>query len=230
MMMRRALPVLVVAALAACSVTQRAPESALEQTPASGFLSDYSQLKPGTEDQALLVYINPQAKWNQYRAIMLEPVTFISASGANVTPEDQQTLSSYYYNALKEQLSKQLPITNSPGANVMIVRAALTDATKATPGLRTISVVIPQARLLNSAKNLATDSYAFVGAAQSELEVKDAATGERLAAAVDRRSGGLSMKNASVWEWGDAENAMDHWAERSAQRLGALRSGAITSS
>lgn len=107
----------------------------------------------------------------------------------------------------------------------MTVRVALSDATTATPVLRTISVVIPQARLLGSIKNLATGSYAFVGSAQSEAEILDSLSSERLAAAVDQRSGGLSIKNAGVWEWGDAEHAMDFWAQRMDERLTELHNG-----
>jgi hypothetical protein len=227
-MMRKLLPAAILAVLAACSVTERAPESSLQANPVSGFLGDYSQLKPGTKDEALLIYIDPQVNWNQYTGIFVEPVTFISEAGEHVSPEEQKTLSSYYYNVLKEHLSKVLPIVERPGPNVIIIRAALTDVTSATPGLRTVSVVIPQARLLSAAKNLATDSYAFVGSAQSEVEASDATSGRRLAAAVDRRSGGLSVKNAGVWEWGDAEHAMDYWAQRAAERLAKLRSGAVS--
>jgi hypothetical protein len=226
-MMRLIAALGVVALTAACSVTEQAKPSALETTPTSGFLGDYSQLKPGGKDRALLVYVDPSARWREYKAVFVQPVQFWG--GAKVEPEQQQNLSNYYYNKIREHVSTQLPLADTPGPGVLEVRAALTDTTTATPVLRTVSVVVPQARLLNSVKNLATGSYAFVGVAQSEMEVRDGGTGRRLAAAVDRRSGGLSIRNADVWEWGDAENAMDYWSERVAQRLGELRSGAMTS-
>jgi hypothetical protein len=156
---------------------------------------------------------------------MIEPVTFWGDASSNVSVEDQQKLSSYYYNKLNEDLSQKFQIVDRAGPGVMTLRVALTDPTAATPVLRSVSVVIPQARLLNSVGNLATGSYAFVGSAQSEGEVVDSQTGERLAAAVDKRSGGLSIKNANVWEWGDAENAMDYWAQRTADRLSVFQSG-----
>ena len=134
-------------------------------------------------------------------------------------------LANYYRNKLEEDLSKNFAIVNQPGPKVMKLRVALTDATTATPVLRTISVVLPQARILSGAKNLATGTYAFVGSARSEGEVLDSVTGVRLAAAVDQRSGGLSIKNANVWEWGDAEKAMDYWAQRMAERLTQLHNG-----
>ena len=221
--MRRMLPaVMMMMALAACSVTEQAKPDTVQQT---GFLKNYSQLQPGAKDQALLVYFNPDARWSQYTKVMIEPVTFWGDASSNVSVEDQQKLSSYYYNKLNEDLSQKFQIVDRAGPGVMTLRVALTDPTAATPVLRSVSVVIPQARLLNSVANLATGSYAFVGSAQSEGEVVDSQTGERLAAAVDKRSGGLSIKNANVWQWGDAENAMDYWAQRTADRLSTFQSG-----
>jgi hypothetical protein len=228
--MERLHPLLIMFALTACPVTTEQPLSEVEKAPRSGFLTDYSLLQPGKEGQAALRYVNPNAKWNSYTGIYIEPVVFLSDAETHVDPQDQQTLSSYYYNALKTHLSQVLPIVDRPGPNVLVVRAALSNVTSATPGLRTISVVIPQARLLNAAQSLATDSYAFVGSARSEAEVKDGGTGTILAEAVDGRSGGMSIKNAGVWEWGDAEHAMDYWAELAAKRLGEFRSGTPTTS
>jgi hypothetical protein len=188
-------------------------------------LSDYSLLEPGKEGQPQLRYVDPHVNWNAYTAIFIEPVVFISDSKSQVDPKDQQVLSSYYYNALKMHLSTVLPIVEQPGPNVLVVRAALTNVESATPGLRTISVVIPQARLLNAAQSLATDSYAFVGSARSEAEIKDGGTGQTLAEAVDGRAGGMNIKAAGVWKWGDAENVMDYWAELAAKRLNEFRSG-----
>jgi hypothetical protein len=216
------LPAVMMMALAACSVTEQAKPDTVQQT---GFLKNASQLRPGTKDQALLVYIDPDARWSQYTKVMIEPVTFWGDASSNVSVQDQQQLCSYYYNKLNEDLSQKFQIVDRAGPGVMILRVALTDPTAATPVLRSVSVVIPQARLLNSVANLATGSYAFVGSAQSEGEVVDSQTGGRLAAAIDKRSGGLSIKNANVWQWGDAENAMDYWAQRTADRLSTFQSG-----
>ena len=220
--MERVLSALLTMALAACAVTEQDKTDTVQQT---GFLKNYSQLQPGTKDQALLVYIDPNARWSQYTKVLIEPVTFWGDSSSKVSVQDQQQLCSYYYNKLKEDLAKKFQLVNRPGPGVMTVRVALTDPTTATPVLRSVSVVVPQARLLNSVTNLATGSYAFVGSAQSEAEIVDSQTGERLAAAVDKRSGGLSIKNADVWQWGDAQNAMDHWAQQMADRLSTFQSG-----
>jgi hypothetical protein len=231
--MTRAYAALFVIALASCSVTEKETPASLDvsgsTTGGSGFLSPetYAKLHPGTKDQLGLVYFNPDAKWAQYSKVYIAPVTVGLGPNDNVSEQDQQMLASYYYHALEMNLSKTFTVVNQPGPGVMAVRVALTNATTATPVLRTISVVIPQARVLNAVGNLATGSYAFVGSAQSEGEVTDSMTHQVLAAAVDKRSGGLSIKNADVWQWGDAENAMDFWAQRTATRLRELHTGAM---
>ena len=221
--MKRVLVALLMIGLAGCSVTQQSKPNTVVQ---SGFLGDYSQLQAGTKDQMLLRYVNPNVNWKQYNSIIIEPVQVWDSPNTQVSPQNEQMLSSYYYNVLKQDLSKNFKIVHEPGPGVMTLRVALTNPTTATPVLRTVSVVVPQARILNSVYNLADGSYAFVGAAQSEGEILDSVTRERLAAAVDRRSGGLSVKNADVWQWGDAENAMDFWAQRLATRLNELHTGA----
>src|SRR5260221_7642291 len=158
--MRRMLPaVMMMMALAACSVTEQAKPDTVQQT---GFLKNASQLRPGAKDQALLVYFNPNARWTQYTKVMIEPVTFWGDASSNVSVQDQQQLCSYYYNKLNEDVSQKFQIVDSAGPGVMTLRVALTDPTAATPVLRSVSVVIPKARLLNSVGNLATGSNAFV--------------------------------------------------------------------
>jgi len=101
----------------------------------------------------------------------------------------------------------------------MTLHVALMDATTATPGLRTISVVVPQARILNAAQSLATDSYAFVGSAEAEMKMTDSVSGELLGEAVDKQAGGMGLKGAASFQWGDAQNAMDYWAQKIPARI-----------
>ena len=97
--------------------------------------------------------------------------------------------------------------------------AALSDASAATPGLRTISVVVPQAHALNLIKYGLTGTYAFVGSATGEAKLTDSMSGQLLAAWADQRFGTAAVKNVTVWQWGDAENAINYWANALDQRL-----------
>jgi len=186
----------------------------------TGFLgADASRLAPGPEGGAALVWINPDAQWAGYTKLQLMPVEFWAAADSKVSTADQATLTEYFYNALQTNLSKSFTLVDQPGPGVMTLRVALMDATTAVPGLRTISVIVPQARVLNLAQSMATDSYAFVGSAEAEMKLTDSVTGTLLAEAVDQRAGGMGLKSAASFEWGDAQNGMDYWAQKIPNRI-----------
>jgi hypothetical protein len=186
----------------------------------SGFFGqDASLLQPGTGSQAAMVYSNPNVQWSQYNKILLQPVEFWDDPSTSVSASDQQMLGEYFYNKLKEDLSKSFTMVDEPGPGILVLRIAIVNATSATPGLRTVSVIVPQARVLNGIQSLATGSYAFAGSAEAEMKATDGLTNEFLAGAVDKRSGGMAISQAATWQWGDAKAAMDYWAERIATRL-----------
>jgi len=192
-----------------------------ENTAASGFFGkDLSLLQPGKEGQVAMVYMNPSAQWSQYNKILLEPVEFWDSADSSVSPSDQHMLTGYFYNKLKEDLQKNnFTLVDEGGPGVLVIQIALTNASAATPGLRSVSVVIPQLRIINAAQSLATGSYAFVGSAEAEMKATDSVTGQFLAGAIDKRAGGIAISTAAQWQWGDAENAMDYWAEKITTRL-----------
>lgn len=221
-----AVPVLLAGMLSACAQTVAEQPASVQQmqsgqaSAASGFFgSDVSLLQPGKEGQVAMVYINPAAQWSQYNKIMLEPVEFWDDPNSSVSPTDQHMLTAYFANQLKETLQKNFTLVDQGGPGVMVLQVALVNASAATPGLRTVSVVIPQLRVINGLQSLATGSYAFVGSAEAEMKATDATTGQLLAGAIDKRSGGMAMSSAAQWQWGDAENAMNYWAERINSRL-----------
>ncbi|MBI3798501.1 MAG: DUF3313 domain-containing protein [Deltaproteobacteria bacterium] len=210
----------------ACSATQQVK---VTQTDLKcGFLgSACDRLTPGAEGQAALRYLNPNANWTQYNKIILDPVTYWGSDTTKISAADQQTLVNYFDQVLHEDLGKKFQIVDQPGPGVMRLQVALTDAEAATPGLRSISIIIPQARTLNTLKYLATGTYAFIGAAQAEMKLIDSVSGQVLAEAVDRRVGGGAISAAAQWQWGDAENAMKAWATQLTDRLSTWTSGAV---
>ena len=193
----------------------------------TGFLGpDASKLAPGPKGGAALVWVNPSAQWSSYNKILIEPVQFWAAADSKVSTSDQQVLTTYFYNALKTNIPQQgFTLADQAGPGVIRLQVALMDATTVVPGLRTISVVVPQARVLNMAQSLATDSYAFVGSAEAEMKATDAVSGDLLAEAVDQRAGGMGLKSAASFQWGDAQNAMDYWAKTIPERMHQLQTG-----
>ena len=216
-----------------CSTTVESKPAAAEAMGSGGpppsavsaFLGpDASKLAAGPKGGAALVWVNSNARWANYNKVLLAPVEFWAADDSKVSTADQQVLTEYFYNTLKTTLQKNFTVVDQPGPGVVKLQVALMDATTAVPGLRTISVVVPQVRVLNLAQSLATNSYAFVGSAEAEMKATDSVTGELLAEAIDKRAGGMGIKGAASFQWGDAQNAMDYWAERIPQRLTELKS------
>jgi hypothetical protein len=219
------------ALLAGCSQTAAPAPSIMQrvqgETPAppppTGFLgNDYSLMTPpaeGSDQQAMLRYLNPNVNWSSYNKIMVAPVTYWASDDSKVSAADQQALCDYAYNTTVKELGKNFVLTDQPGPGVMKLSLALTDATSAVPVLRSISVVVPQARVLSAIKMVATGTYAFVGSAEGAAKLNDSVTGQLLAAWADKRVGGTSVKNVDVWQWGDAENAIDYWANGLDQKL-----------
>ncbi|MBV8452085.1 MAG: DUF3313 domain-containing protein [Deltaproteobacteria bacterium] len=229
--------VLVGAMITGCAKTVE-EQSAVVQQAQSGsnaaiagfFGNDLSLLQPGQPGQAAMIYLNPNAQWQQYNKIIIEPVQFWDDPDTKVSPSDQHVLTSYFYNQLQQELQKNFTIVNEGGPGTLQLQVALVNTKAATPGLRTVSVIVPQARIINLGQSLATGSYAFAGSAEAEMKLTDSSTGQLLAGAIDQRSGGMAISTAAQWQWGDAENAMNYWATKISSRLLQLQGRAPTPS
>lgn len=211
-----------------CAVTQQASVSGENYCPFLG-ASLCAKLTPGTSGQIDLRYVNPNVQWTQYKKVLIEPVTFWAGENTTISAADQRILTNFLYQALEAQLGQKFQVVDKPGPGVMVVQTALLDATTATPGLRSISVVEPHVRAIATLKYLATGTYPFVGSASAEGKVTDSLTGQVLAAGVSKRVGGGSVKAADQWELGDAENALTYWAQLMATQLSSWASGTTAS-
>jgi len=189
----------------------------------SGFLGDYSQLRKGEKGEALLVYVDPQADFGKYTKMMIEPVTiWRDADTGTIPPAEAQSLADDLDDALRITLDDEYRIVEQPGADVLRLRVAITEAegswhvedlvgTKLDPELR---AAMP--------KQPSDETRGFVGKAGIEGEVLDAASGVRLAAAVDRRAGARRLR-PDKGTWDDVQDAFRYWAERLRARLAELR-------
>ena len=204
--------------ISGCATTRESGE-----VEKSGFLQDYSQLHQGKGDEAQLIYVNPNADWKKYDAVMIDSVTlWKSSETSKISEEDAQRLTDRLYAALHNQLSRDFRIVEEPGAGVMRLRAAITEAKGANVAGNAVTTVVPQLRLLTTAGGMATDSAMFAGSAAVEAEITDSITNERLAAAVDERVGTKTIRGG-FGEWSHAERAFAYWAERLRARLVQLR-------
>jgi hypothetical protein len=211
-----ALLVVVVLAAAGCTATRErrgAPEE-------SGFLHGYSQLQKNPDYPASLIYFKPGVYWANYDSVQLESAGLWGNESTKLSEEDRQMLTDTLYKSLYDELSKYFKVTSKPGPNALRLRVAMTQEKGAKVGLRTITTVVPQMRLLGSAVGLAADTATTVGSATVEIEALDPATNQQVAAAVDSRAGTKVLFAKRAYQtWGDVEAACQYWSKRIAFQL-----------
>jgi hypothetical protein len=203
-----------------CSQTHQARKVA----DASGFLGDYSLLEEGKKGEAQLRYINPAVNFAVYDKILIDPVEVWIGKDSKIPREELQNLASHLQYKIIDKLKEDYVIVNTGGPGVMRISAALTEAKKSKVGLDIVTTIVPQAHLMSGVKRLATGAGSFVGEASVECKVTDSNSGEILASAMDRRTGGKALKG-STDAWNDVEQAIEYWAEKMRQRLQELSSG-----
>jgi len=211
------------AALAGCS---KGPKPALESKPAlkrlqpgkefSGFLQDYSKLKPNTTlgDDAL-TYVSPDKmkSLHRYVAIIVDPVEVYVATDAeaSLVPErGREAVAKYFEHALVNAVSDAFPVIEYPGPLVLRLRSAIV-------GIDLGGKVAPLDQPGMTTKPL--ERAIVLEKVGVEMELVDSETGERIAAAVDKATLGagadVGTENFSRLDrFNEAKLAFDQWAER----------------
>lgn len=220
--LRLAMALFSIGLLAACAGTREVRSKPAE----SGFLSDYTKLRPGGDDQAQLVYIEPGLSLVDYRAVQVVPVKLYAGGKdsdlAKLSHQDQQMLADRFQTALFNAMSKDWGMAQQAGPRVLVVRAALTDAAGSNVPLDIVATVLPPVGLLGMAVGLGADTALTVGRARAEVEVLDGGSGQQLMAAVDERVGTRGIEGVTD-QWSDVQMAFDGWAERVRRRLSEVR-------
>ena len=190
----------------------------------SGFLSDYAQLNEGSGDEAQLLYINPQTDFAAYNKILMDPVKIYSSEDnklEELSEEDRLRVLNYLDATIREQLKSDYTFVKEQGPGVIRLRIAITEAQGSQVVLDTMSSIIPIGMALGLIKKVATGTNLSVGEAGIEMELQDSQTGQRLAAAVDKRAG--RKYTGKFDKYHTVEDAFDHWAERLQKKLAELR-------
>lgn len=184
---------------------------AAQRARRTGFLSDYSKLKPYSD--VSYRHIPSQATIRRYSKFIIDPVVIHFHTGSKaieerskgkITEQDITDLKNYMHDAIVDAISDRYGIAYRPGPGVVRVRIAVTDLKKAN----VLMNIHPGSKLFGSG----------LGGASLEAEWIDSQTGEQIAALVESQLGDrLSLDGLS--EWGDAKAIMDSWAKRFRLRL-----------
>jgi hypothetical protein len=213
---------LMIAMAVGCSKPQPTEGGALppvKKIPAgaqfSGFLKDYSQLKPNNAlDGDMLTYVSADAKKNlrSYFAIVVDPIEVYVATDADekkVNEDSRKALTSYFQHALTNAVSDAFPMVDKPGPLTLRLRVALVGVD--VGGKVAAGAVGADSKPLENALN--------IGKLGVEMELVDSQSGDRIAAAVDRTNLGAGAEVGAVnfsreEKFAAAKDAFDEWAGR----------------
>ena len=219
------LALIVPLALAACA--QRGVQK-IKDVEFSGFLGDYSQLRPGGKERASYYYIKPNLNLAKYDKILLDPPVIFRGKESQtrgISPQDTQRLLNNFHKLLYASLSKDYQIVQVPGPSTMRFQAAITKVKESDVGLDAVSSVVPPLHGITALVGYATGKPVFQGEAIIEAKITDSATRELLAAGVDSRVGGKKLSASTFNSWGDVNQIMEFWAKGIAYRLCKERGG-----
>lgn len=163
------------------------------ELPTTGFLSDYSGLKPISKTSYR--YINPKYDLGKYAAFIIDPVEvrFSDSTRADVAGwDDLEKLRAYMHRTLTDTLIPRYRATaKRPGPGVARIRIALTNIQRSAPfKLASVSM---------------------------EAELLDSRTDEKIAALIESQEKGVAFRGYEPWS--GAKAAMDDWAKRLYNRL-----------
>lgn len=176
----------------------------------SGFMKDYSKLKPNPKmDETIVTYVNEDLKKNLhgYIAMIVDPTELYVASDADpatISTPNAQRAALYFQSVLIGAVQDAFPVVQQPGPLVLRLRSAIV-------GVDTGSeVAASEGQPATKAVNI---SKAIV-----EIELVDSVTGEVIAAALDKESPGEGEMAAGSMtrdeKFAAAKVAMDAWASR----------------
>ena len=162
-----------------------------------------TELNPDPEDVSLLWWEKPGFNWHKYSKIMLDPVNIqINENKVkhNFDPEELEGLRRDITDAFIENLKPEYQVVNTPGTDVLRIRAAIIN-------------IDPSSPTLNLVTTLALFMPLDLGGATIAVEFLDSTNGERLAAMVDCKSGTPFQLMDGFKKFGHARAAFEQWAQ-----------------
>ena len=180
----------------------------------SGFLKDYSTLKPNPNlDGNALTFVRTDAQNNLHRyiAVIVDPVQVYLASDADESklPDKVRGVGArYFHRSLVSAVSSAFPVVDQPGPLVLRLRSALVGVD--------VGGEIPAADK-PSDPNEAIDRAVNIGKVGVEMELVDSNTGAQIAAMIDHQNLGAGAEIGAVHfspyeKWRAAQEAFDGWA------------------
>lgn len=195
--------------LAGCSSSTTKPEQY------SGFLPDYSVLKPATSASGAPVmrWVQPGLDLNKYSSVYVEKPQFYPKPKPTdqVNQKTLDDVSNYLQQAMQRELAGRMRVVNQPDADTLVIRSAITAVDVSAEGLKfyeviPIALVVAAASTAAGTRDEATDIYV-------EMQALDGGTSKPVAEVV-RKGTGLALENDTTQlTVKDLKPVLDVWAK-----------------
>ncbi|CAI8778243.1 DUF3313 domain-containing protein [Pseudomonas zeae] len=180
----------------------------------SGFLKDYSQLKEAKSPSGAEVmrWIDPKVDVRKFTSVYIEPTQLYPKPQptAKISQQTLNGITSYYDQALKREIGKDLPLATGPGPGVIVVRAAITAVSSSTEGLHAYEV-IPIA-LVAAAVSTASGIRDQETTLATEAVFLDGANNKVVAQVVRKGTGKPLENDSQAMSTNDVKPVIDGWA------------------
>ena len=222
----------------------------------SGFLSDYTRLKPTPWGAGIECWREAKLDAKNYDKVLVSRIVVSLAAPKNgaapqtIDPSDLKTLTDYFHASMARALKPVLPVVDAAGPGVVVIRIALTDLVPTTVTDSVVGTLIPYGFIAEAGTGVATGrpagSTPYMGETGMEMQFRDGATGAVLAECRDTEIGrkyaadinSSATGAAQTWvggylnsfqAWSYARNAFDKWSELVAQRIAQIRGASASS-
>jgi hypothetical protein len=202
------------------------PDAATAQkdnTKFSSFLGDYSQLKPASDREGVLLFIDRSADYRPYTKVMFDPVQVHvtpNPEHKDVPRDDLARMGDGLLQSFKQALEPEYQVVTKPGPDVLRVRTAITGIQPAKPSAGVIDY-LPIKAVFNIGRE-AAGAGPRVAEMSAEMEILDP-SGKRVAAATATRKGDQRLTQGNQVTWNDMKSINDYWETGFRQRPDELR-------
>jgi len=141
----------------------------------TGFLPDYTQMRPTTDHELDRIWVKPGFSPTSYSRIIIDPVAWVPAPDTPARdPETAAKLCSDFRDALTAAFAERYQIVDTPGPATLRLRAAITNTARANWW---VNMPVQAAQIALGGIGLFRPS---AGGASEEVEVADSQSGEGL--------------------------------------------------
>ena len=188
----------------------------------SGFLNDYSNLRPDPKDVDTLAYVTPGVNWQKYSNAMVDKVKII-------TPEGQEkkdgalllAVTDKYRALISEQVAKKFNVVDKAALDTIRIQPAITGISVSFDD-REFYQYLPIGVVVTGAARTSGLSKENVRVI-TEIKVIDSVSGQVLAKAIDLKAGKEKQNKESEVVLSDVEPVLEQWAQRLFNVLSGLK-------